>query len=92
MAKIEEMIVRFIIDYYKKYQFYPSYDEIAKGVGKAKATIHTHMVNLEEEGVIIRKYGCSPQYRLINMGFIMKHSTKTIKNKEELTNGKKTGN
>lgn len=70
MTKIEDTIIRFIIDYYRKNQFYPNYDEIADGVGRAKATVFSHMRKLEDEGLIIRKAGRSSQYRLINMGFI----------------------
>lgn len=70
MSKTDEMIVKFIIDYHRENLFYPNYDEIAEGVGMTKATVHTHMRNLEKEGIIVRKYDRSPQYRLINMGFI----------------------
>ena len=31
LTTIKESIINFIVDYYKKTQFYPSYDEIAKG-------------------------------------------------------------
>ena len=72
MTETDERIIQFIIGYCKKNQFYPSYEEIAKGIGKTKATVHTHMRRLEGEGVIIRKVDCSPQYRLINMEFILK--------------------
>lgn len=76
MTEIDEMVIGFIIGYYKKNQFYPSYDEIAEGINRVKATIYTHMARLEKEGVIIRKHHRSPRYRLINMGFILKHSTR----------------
>ena len=69
LATIKESIINFIVDYYKKTQ-YPSYDEIAEGVNRTKSTIHVHMNKLEKEGVIIRKYDYSSQYRLINMDFI----------------------
>lgn len=72
MTKVDEIIIKFIIEYYKNHQFYPNYDEIAKGVSRAKATVHTHMRRLENEGVIIRKSAFSSQYRLINIRFIMK--------------------
>ena len=70
-----ETIIRFIIDYYRENLFYPNYDEISRGVSRTKSTIHTHMERLEMEGVIIRKADSSPQYRLINMGFIMEHNS-----------------
>lgn len=70
MSGTDEMIVKFIIGYYRKKLFYPNYDEIAEGVGITKNTVHTHMRKLEKEGIIVRKYDRSPQYRLINMGFI----------------------
>ena len=89
MTETGEMITGFIIGYYRKNRFYPSYDEIAEGTGRVKSTIHTHMAKLEGEGIIIRKNDCSPHYRLINMDFIMKHSMDH--RQEELTSGKKTG-
>ncbi len=70
MTQMEKIIISFIIGYYKESQFYPSYDEIAEGIGRAKATVHRYMRKLEDEGIIIRKADYSPQYRLINMGFI----------------------
>ncbi len=70
MTKIKESIIKFIVDYYKKTKFYPSYDEIAEGVNRTNSTIHAHMNKLEKEGVIVRKYDYSSQYRLINMDFI----------------------
>lgn len=73
MTEKGNMIVEFIIDYFKKNQFYPSYDEIAEGIGRAKVTVHTYMKKLEEEGVIVRKANCSSQYRLINMNYILAH-------------------
>lgn len=73
MTKTDELIIRFIIDYYKKNQFYPNYSEIADSIGTVKSTIHTHMKKLECEGIIIRKDNCSFQYRLINMGLISKN-------------------
>ena len=39
MMKIEETIIGFIIAYYKENQFYPSYDEIADGVGDRKSVV-----------------------------------------------------
>lgn len=73
MTKIDETIVGFIIDYYRKNQFYPSYDEIADGIGRAKATVHVYMKKLEAEGIIVRKSDRSSRYRLINMDFIRRH-------------------
>lgn len=70
MTKIDAAIIRFITEYYRKNLFYPNYDEIAEGVSRTKSTVHTHMKRMENEGVIIRKEDCSPQYRLINMEFI----------------------
>ncbi len=74
ITKIEEEIIKYISEYYQKTLFYPSYDEIAKGVYRAKSIIHTHMKKLEREGIIIRKSDFSPQYRLINVDFIRKES------------------
>lgn len=78
MTKTDKLIIRFIIDYYKKNQFYPNYSEIADSIGTVKSTIHTHIKRLESEGIIIRKDNCSFQYRLINMGLIFEniHSDK----------------
>ena len=72
MTHADKRIVGFIIGYYKENQFYPNYGEIARGIGRTKSTVHTHMRKLEDEGIIIRKADYSSQYRLINMGFILK--------------------
>lgn len=73
MNKMQDIIVKFIIAYYKEHRFYPSYEEIAEGVGGNKSTVYTYMVKLEREGIILRKAERSPQYRLINMEFILKN-------------------
>ena len=72
MTQADKIIISFIIDYYKENQFYPNYGEIAEGIGRTKSTVHTHMRRLEDEGIIIRKADYSSQYRLINMGLILK--------------------
>lgn len=73
MTQADKIIVSFIIDYYRENQFYPNYGEIAEGIGRTKSTVHTHMRRLEDEGTIIRKADYSSQYRLINMGLILKN-------------------
>ncbi len=70
MDDIRGTVVRFIISYYKENRFYPDYDEIAAGVGRAKSTVFAYMKKLEDEGIVVRKADHSPQYRLINMDFI----------------------
>lgn len=82
MTKIDEDIVKFIVRYCKENQFYPNYNEIAKGVSRSKSTIHTHMRRLENEGVIIRKADFSSQYRLINIGFILRESKINLSGKD----------
>lgn len=67
---MQEIIVEFITDYYKKNQFYPNYDEIAAGVDRSKSVIYTHMKKLEGKGIIVRKTDRSSQYRLPNMDLI----------------------
>ncbi len=74
ITQMEEKIIKYIAEYYRKILFYPSYDEIAEGVHRAKATIHIHIKKLENEGIIIRKSEFSPQYRLINAEFIRRES------------------
>lgn len=73
MTQADKIIISFIIDYYKENQFYPNYGEKAEGIGRTKSTVHTHMRRLEDEGIIIRKADYSSQYRLINMGLILKN-------------------
>ena len=70
----DELVIKFIVAYYKKNLFYPSYDEIAEGINIAKATVYSRLRKLEAMGIVIRKYGRSPQYRLINMEFILSNS------------------
>lgn len=71
MTKMDDTIIGFITEYYRKNLFYPNYDEIAKSINRTKSTVYTHMKRMEDEGVIIRKDNYSPQYRLINMNFIL---------------------
>ena len=78
MTVINHYIVKFIINYYKKHQFYPNYDEIAKDIHCAKSTVHTYMKELEKEGIIVRQADASSQYRLINMGFIQRDKSITL--------------
>lgn len=54
-------------------QFTKEEIEKAEGIGRTKSTVHTHMRRLEDEGIIIRKADYSSQYRLINMGLILKN-------------------
>lgn len=72
MTIIEHKIINYILDYYSKTMFYPSYREISNSLGRSLSTIHEHMTNLEMIGIIVRKYKDSPQYRLINIDFILK--------------------
>ena len=73
MTQAHKIIVSFIIEYYRENPFYPKNGEIAEGIGRTKSTVHTHMRRLEDEGIIIRKADYSSQYRLINMGLILKN-------------------
>lgn len=72
MTIIEHKIINYILDYYSKTMFYPSYREISNSLGRSLSTIHEHITNLERIGIIVRKYKDSPQYRLINIDFILK--------------------
>ena len=72
MTIIEHKIINYILDYYSKTMFYPSYREISNSLERSISTIHEHMTNLEMIGIIVRKYKDSPQYRLINIDFILK--------------------
>lgn len=72
MTIIEHKIINYILDYYSKTMFYPSYREISNSLERSISTIHEHMTNLERIGIIVRKCKDSPQYRLINIDFILK--------------------
>lgn len=72
MTIIEHEIIDYILDYYSKTMFYPSYREISNSLGRSLSTIHEHMTNLKRIGIIVRKYKDSHQYRLINIDFILK--------------------
>jgi SOS-response transcriptional repressor LexA len=64
----DKKILDFIIEYYSKTLFYPSFDEVMEGCSiKSKSTVHRHMSKLEREGIIIRKSEKSTQYRVRNM-------------------------
>lgn len=72
MTIIEHEIINYILDYYSKTMFYPSYREISNSLEQSLSTIHDYMTSLEVEGIIVRKDKYSPQYRLINIDFILK--------------------
>ena len=72
MTIIEHKIINYILDYYSKTMFYPSYREISNSLGRSLSTIHEHMTNLEMIGIIVRKDEHARQYRLINIDFILK--------------------
>lgn len=72
MTIIEHKIINYILDYYSKTMFYPSYREISNSLERSISTIHEHMTNLERIGIIVRKCKNSHQYRLINIDFILK--------------------
>ena len=72
MTIIEHKIINYILDYYSKTMFYPSYREISNSLERSLSTIHEHMTNLETIGIIVRKDDHSSQYRLINIDFILK--------------------
>ena len=72
MTIIEHEIINYILDYYSKTMFYPSYREISNSLEQSLSTIHKHMTNLERIGIIVRKDEYSSQYRLINIDFILK--------------------
>lgn len=70
ITKEDKAVIDFIIDYYSKTYFYPTYDEIAEKLYCSKSTVFRHMEKLEQEGIIVFKEG-SKQYRLINMELII---------------------
>lgn len=75
--KIEETILKYIVEYYRQYQFYPNYDEIGEGVKRSsKSTVHTHMKKLESKGIVIRKCDHSTQYRIKDIEQYMNNQTK----------------
>lgn len=72
LTEVDTLYMLFIVEYYRKTCFYPSYDEIAEGMSHAKATVFLHMQKLEKEGVLIRKAPASPMYRIANMDLLLK--------------------
>ena len=51
----QEVVYRFIVDFYEKNGYPPSIREICTGVGlKSTATVHGHLSRLEEKGLIER--------------------------------------
>lgn len=74
MTDEDSRYIHFIVEYYRKTQFYPSYEEIASGLNKGKATVFSHMTRLEDNGILIRKLPSSPIYRLANINLLLKGS------------------
>lgn len=74
LTEVDTSYILFIVEYYRKTWFYPSYDEIAEGMSHAKATVFLHMQKLEKEGILIRKAPASPMYRIANMDLLLNES------------------
>src|ERR1700722_4754523 len=49
----QRAFLNFIESFVEEHRYSPSYDEIAKGLGlKAISTVHKHMTNLKNKGII----------------------------------------
>src|SRR5271163_96725 len=60
ITRRQRQVYDFISDFVQKNGYSPSFEEIGEGLGLSSlATVHKHVSNLEEKGLLKRDYNCS---------------------------------
>jgi len=66
ITKRQRQVYDFIADFVQKNQYSPSFEEIGEGLGLSSlATVHKHITNLEEKGLLSRDYNRSRSIDLL---------------------------
>lgn len=80
-------IYRFLVKYFEKHGYMPSYEEIMDGTDLTKCTVQRHMRQLEMDSLIATEHpGVSRAYRLTEYRYEREKYGKQIK--DESTKGK----
>ena len=73
-------IYRFLVEYFEKHGYMPSYEEIMDGTDLTKCTVQRHMRQLEMDSLIATEHpGISRAYRLTEYRYERKKHGKQIK-------------
>lgn len=73
-------IYRFLVKYFEKHGYMPSYEEIMDGTDLTKCTVQRHMWQLEMDSLIATEHpGVSRAYRLTEYRYERKKHGKQIK-------------
>src|SRR5271170_4104398 len=60
VTRRQKEVLDFLTDFVKRNEYSPSYDEIARGLGlKSLATVHKHITNLANKGMLQRSHNRS---------------------------------
>ncbi|HZT35261.1 MAG TPA: hypothetical protein VFA15_05035, partial [Nitrososphaera sp.] len=60
ITRRQRQVYDFIAEFVQKNQYSPSFEEIGEGLGLSSlATVHKHITNLEEKGLLSRDYNRS---------------------------------
>src|SRR5277367_7132724 len=60
VTRRQKEVLDFLTDFVRKNEYSPSYDEIARGLGlKSLATVHKHITNLTNKGILQREHNRS---------------------------------
>src|SRR4029077_15035396 len=66
ITKRQREVYDFIADFVQKNQYSPSFEEIGEGLGLSSlATVHKHISNLEQKGLLTRDYNRSRSIDLL---------------------------
>jgi repressor LexA len=66
ITKRQRQVYDFIAEFVQKNQYSPSFEEIGEGLGLSSlATVHKHITNLEEKGLLSRDYNRSRSIDLL---------------------------
>jgi repressor LexA len=66
ITRRQRQVYDFIADFVQKNQYSPSFEEIGEGLGLSSlATVHKHITNLEEKGLLSRDYNRSRSIDLL---------------------------
>jgi len=66
LTRRQKQVYDFLAGFVEEHGYSPSFEEIAKGLGLSSlATVHKHISNLEQKGLLKRDYNCSRSIDLL---------------------------
>jgi repressor LexA len=77
VTRRQKEVLDFLTDFVKRNEYSPSYDEIARGLGlKSLATVHKHITNLANKGLLQRSHNRSRSIDVLPPGSRTRSSLK----------------